>query len=104
MMEIKIDNQFKFYIYVFFQIVITLTVLILICMTAYSIFFQFDSSYEKLIKMCDEQFGEGNWIMKDTKVRSNWFSIGQEVTCVSNDSGEYLNEIIGEKKQQTKGG
>ena len=90
-MEIKIDNQFKFYIYVFFQIVITLAVLIFLCIFAYFVFFQFNSSYEQLTKICDEQFGEGNWIIKDTKVRSNWFSIGQEFTCVSNDTNEYLN-------------
>ena len=92
------DNKWKFYIYVFFQIVITLGVLVLLCIIAYFVFFQVESSYEQMSKICDKQFGEGNWIIKDTKIRSNWYSIGQELTCVSNDTGEYLNEIIGVEK------
>ena len=92
-MEIEIDNKFKFCIYVFFQLAITLGVLVLICIVGYYIFFEMESGYEQMSKICDKQFGEGNWTIKDTKVRSNWYSIGQEFTCVSNDTGEYLNDI-----------
>lgn len=91
-MEIKIDNMFKFWIYVLFQIVITLGVFILICLVGYYVLFYESIAFKQLSEMCDEEYGEGNWTIKDSKIRSNWYSIGQEFTCVQNNTNKYLNE------------
>ena len=93
-MEVTIDNKWKFYIYVFFQIFIALGILILICFVGYYILFNENIAYKQLSYECDKMFGEGNWTIQDTKVRINWYSIGQEFTCVQNGTEKYLNEIL----------
>jgi len=92
-MEVIINNKWKFYIYVFFQIVITLGVLVTICLVGYFVFFNENIAYKQLFYECDKMFGEGNWTIQDTKVRTNWYSIGQEFTCVQNGTEKYFNEL-----------
>ena len=92
-MEITIDTKWKFYIYVFFQIVITLGILIFICLAGYYILFNENIAYKQLAYECDKIFGENNWTIQDTRIRSNWYSIGQEFTCVKNGTEEYFNEL-----------
>ncbi len=71
----------------------TLAVLIIICLVGYFIFFNQNIVYKQLSQSCDEMFGEGNWTIQDTRVRTNWYSIGQEFTCVKNGTEIYYNEI-----------
>ena len=92
-MEVTIDNKWKFYVYVFFQVVMTLGVLVLICFVGYYVFFNQNIAYKQLSSSCDKMFGEGNWTIQDTRIRSNWYSIGQESTCVQNGTEEYFNEL-----------
>ena len=92
-MEVTIDNKWKFYIYVFFQIFIALGVLVMICLVGYFVFFNENIAYKQLSQSCDEMFGEGNWTIQDTRIRSNWYSIGQEFTCVKNGTEIYYNEL-----------
>ena len=97
MIEVEINKEWKFWLYVFFQIVTTLMVLFLVCLIGYFIFFNNSIAYKELSKSCDKMFGEGNWSISDTRIRTNWYSIGQEFTCVQNESEIYLNEL---KKEQ----
>ena len=98
-MEVTIDNKWKFYIYVFFQIFITLGVLVVICLVGYFVFFNENIVYKQLSQYCDEMFGEGNWTIQDINVRINWYSIGQEFTCVQNGTEKYFNELKVEIKK-----
>ena len=41
----------------------------------------------------DNKWKFWNWTIQDTKVRTNWYSIGQEFTCVQNGTEKYFNEI-----------
>ena len=93
-MEIEIDKTWKFWIYVGFQIFLSLMVLILVCLVGYFVFF---GAIKQLSQSCDDIFGVGNWTMEDVRVRTSWYSIGQEFTCVQNGSGKYYNEVIKEK-------
>ena len=101
-MEVTIDNKWKFYIYVFFQIFIALGVLVMICLVGYFVFFNENIAYKQLSQSCDEMFGEGNWTIQDTRIRSNWYSIGQEFTCVKNGTEEYFNELKKDVKKWKK--
>jgi len=92
-MKVTIDNNWKFCIYVFFQIFMALGVLILICFVGYYVFFNENIVYKQLSQSCDKIFGVGNWTIQDTKIRTNWYSIGQEFTCVQNETEIYYNKL-----------
>ena len=95
-MEIVIDNKWKFGIYIFFQLFFAIAVLFLICLVGYYILFNQNLAIKQMSDICNEQFGEGNWTIQDTRVRTNWYSIGQEFTCVENVTDIYLNEVLKE--------
>jgi hypothetical protein len=92
--EVEINKEWKFWLYIFFQIVLTLGVLIVICIVGYFILFNENIAYKQLSNQCDKIFGVGNWTIQDTKVRTNWYSIGQEFTCVQNGTENYYNEVM----------
>lgn len=98
-MEIEIDKGWKFGIYVFFQLFFAIAVLILVCIVGYYVLFSQNVAYKQMSDICDKQFGEGNWTIQDTIIRTHWYSIGQEFTCVSNQTGKYLNEVLKEEKK-----
>ena len=58
------------------------------------VFKTYNYNENQLTQICDSQFGKGNWTIQDTKIRTNWYSFGQEFTCVQNGTQEYLNEIM----------
>ena len=92
--EVKINTEWKFWLYIFFQIVTTLGVLVIICIVGYFVLFAQVDMYKQMSSQCDKIFGVGNWTIQDTKIRTNWYFIGQEFTCVQNGTEEYLNEVL----------
>jgi len=92
--EVEINKEWKFWLYIFFQIILSLGVLIVICIVGYFVFFSQVNMAKQLSNQCDKIFGVGNWTIQDTKIRTNWYSIGQEFTCVQNGTGKYLNEVL----------
>lgn len=101
-MIIKIDKEWKFWIYVVFELFISICVLVIICLVGYYILLSQNIAYNHLSKSCNNMFGEGNWTIQDTRVRSNWYSIGQEFTCVQNGTEKYYNEILKDKNVKTR--
>ena len=87
-------NDWTFYLDKFFKITLSLGVIILIIMVGFFILSNQSIAYKQLSNKCDNSFGEGNWTIQETRIRTNWYSIGQEFTCVQNETENYLNEVI----------
>ena len=94
MTELIIDKKWKFWVWATLELVVAIGILGVLCLVGYQVLFSEKIAYNQMTSLCDKQFGEGNWTIQDTKVRSNWFSIGQEFTCVGNGTEQYLNEVL----------